>query len=495
MATKRSSTDSPSKRKNSPPKTSPTAPTKKKPSSDLIKLKDLGTPYVHRFLTFPIPPEDDLKRLIQATTHTLPNGEVVQSAVIDNEEKMVGVPRYLFRGRTTKYAGQETPLNRTDDGAGLRGVTPSFQLWSDIQRGAVESVVSAYDQGEYGGILELGCGRGKTVIALALAVELQLTTLVVVTNTTHMEQWIKQIDEKLGLRAGVIQGDTFDVEEITVAMLQTLISRPAEKIAPALRFGLTIFDEVHHMAAPSFNKAMSLNGSRFRLGLTATIRRSDGLEGMFINHLGRVLYSHIETDTKPQVIFRRSPFVLPLEAYARVKTGGLVNMTAVRKELADDLGRNLFIASLVEDCLREDRRVLILVHLVHHAVLLHDMLAQSKVTTIRTALLVGHVPVRERVASLQHADVCVGTMQAASEGMDWPQLDTLILASPFASEALLTQSFGRVSRQYAGKKYPKVVVVEDGVPFVQGTLKRIKQYCRTNEIPMETPDGQSEDTA
>ena len=65
----------------------------------------------------------------------------------------------------------------------------------------------------------------------------------------------------------------------------------------------------------------------------------------------------------------------------------------------------------------------------------------------------------------------------ASEGMDVPDLDALVLASPHAD---VVQSIGRVLREVDGKKQPLVLDIVDNEPHVCTGFanKRLQTYAQ-----------------
>ena len=65
-----------------------------------------------------------------------------------------------------------------------------------------------------GGILEVPCGRGKTVIALKIISLLKKKTLILVHKEFLMNQWIERIEEFLDptTRVGKIQANVCDIE-------------------------------------------------------------------------------------------------------------------------------------------------------------------------------------------------------------------------------------------------------------------------------------------
>ena len=129
------------------------------------------------------------------------------------------------------------------------------------------------------GLLELYCGFGKTVCALNIITKLQKKTLVIVHKTFLMNQWEEKIREFIpNAKIGKIQGETIDVEDkdIVLGMLQS-ISMKDYPISLFQQFGLTIIDETHHIGAEVFSQALFKIVTKNMLGLSATMKRKDGL--------------------------------------------------------------------------------------------------------------------------------------------------------------------------------------------------------------------------
>ena len=56
------------------------------------------------------------------------------------------------------------------------------------------------------------------------------------------------------------------------------------------RFGLLVFDECHHLPGPPSQIAALASIAPFRLGLTATPERADGLDSLYPELIGPVVY-------------------------------------------------------------------------------------------------------------------------------------------------------------------------------------------------------------
>ena len=74
----------------------------------------------------------------------------------------------------------------------------------DYQTKIVNAFIEKAPDG--GGLLEIPCGRGKTVMALKILAELKVKTLVIVHKGFLLNQWIERIEQFLpGARVGRIQ--------------------------------------------------------------------------------------------------------------------------------------------------------------------------------------------------------------------------------------------------------------------------------------------------
>ena len=74
--------------------------------------------------------------------------------------------------------------------------------------------------------------------------------------------------------------------------------------------------------------------------------------------------------------------------------------------------------------------------------------------------------------------VILGTYQMAEEGLDIPDLDTIVLATPRSD---VEQSVGRILRNVTGKKGPVVVDIVDPNPMLlRMAEKRSRQYRNLN---------------
>lgn len=230
------------------------------------------------------------------------------------------------------------------------------------QRDALDAMLKAR-----GGILQLGCGKGKTVIFLKLAATLRVPTLIVIDNVQLLTQWAESISRFLDVPGGVglIQAEAFDWKRpIVLATYHTLANRAAVLPEEVRRwFGLIGWDEAHHVNAPTFSKSADLFYGR-RYGLTATPQRDDGLHIVHEFHIGRTLYRDLSQDLKPRIYFMwtgLSPDTTKPEVAEAIYTrGGELSLGKLAVYYGQWLPRLDFILNEVRKMLDENRKVLVL---------------------------------------------------------------------------------------------------------------------------------------
>ncbi len=137
-----------------------------------------------------------------------------------------------------------------------------------------EDALNAWLEAGKKGVVVLPTGAGKTVIALKAISLLSEPTLVIVPTLDLMDQWSSQLSEEFKIKIGYYGGGVHELEPITVATYDTAYLR-AEKLGN--KFTFVIFDEVHHLPAPGYMHIAEMLVAPYRMGLTATYEREDGL--------------------------------------------------------------------------------------------------------------------------------------------------------------------------------------------------------------------------
>jgi superfamily II DNA or RNA helicase len=305
-----------------------------------------------------------------------------------------------------------------------------------------------------GGILSLPCGYGKTAIAIKLAVELHGKTIVIVNKECLMDQWIDSIYKFCGngVRIGIIQRDKFDIvdKDFVIAMIHTLALHNYEDNTFE-SFGMAIIDECHHVGSEMFSKILFKLSCPYMLGLSATPVRKDGLSRVFEYFIGRVCHSEKRSGGQAlNVLVKQVNCYSNSREYNNVLMNGknIKDTGQMITNLTISARRNELISGIIQKLMTGDRRrkILVLSARREHLTTLYKMLPD----TFTFGYYLGNNGSNKSKHKLMLAksatcDVILGTYHIASEGLDIPDLNTLILATPSTD---IEQSVGRILRKY-----------------------------------------------
>jgi len=161
-----------------------------------------------------------------------------------------------------------------------------------------KDALTAWGRAQGRGVVVLPTGAGKTVVALMTMEAMQVTTLVVVPTIDLMHQWHDGIKEKFGLDAaqvGMVGGGFKNARPITVITYDSA-AMPRRDLSD---YGLLIFDEAHHLPSASYRTIATRADAPFRLGLSATLERSDGQHDDLARLIGLTVF-----ERQPQTLAR-----------------------------------------------------------------------------------------------------------------------------------------------------------------------------------------------
>jgi superfamily II DNA or RNA helicase len=291
-------------------------------------------------------------------------------------------------------------------------------------------------------------GFGKTITALAVAHKLQQKTLVVTTTTTIRDMWIKEVRQHLGFEPGIVGSGKFNIEPpIVIGNIQTL-TRNAEKVVN--EFGLIVFDECHHTPASTFTKLLLASKARYKLGLSGTLVRKDGMQCMFKDFFGfNVITPEVANTIPPTIHLYPSGVSLP-------GNGNTPWADRVTELTQNDMYKKEILA-LISLYVRLGHKVILVSDRVEFLRFIHDS------TEVRSALFIGEASEAERDQMFLdmtegRLDLFNASQSIFSEGVSQNNLSCMILGSPISdNESLLCQLAGRIMREDEGKLDPIVV--------------------------------------
>ncbi len=137
------------------------------------------------------------------------------------------------------------------------------------------SALKKWEESGYQGTIVLPTAAGKSHIGIAAIQKLGVSSLIMVPTLDLVDQWRKNLNRIFNVEIGQIGGGEHEEREITVSTYDSAYLM-AEKYGN--RFQLIIADEVHHLASDRMKAIAEIFASPYRMGLTATYERTDGLE-------------------------------------------------------------------------------------------------------------------------------------------------------------------------------------------------------------------------
>jgi superfamily II DNA or RNA helicase len=364
--------------------------------------------------------------------------------VFKQSKQNVCIPRYYGQ----EHFGLNVPDRRPEPSPASFDFEGSLRD-STRQNEAFSAAIDAMNT-RGGGILSLPCGYGKTTVALAIAAHMKVRTMVVVHKEFLANQWKERIAQFCpAATIGTIQQDKVETScDISIAMLQSLSMRdyPVDTFET---FGMVIVDEAHHICAKVFSQAFFRFCPKYTLGLSATPERKDGLTDVLYWFLGPNILT-IERELRGRTIVKTIDFKCDhFASPPPVTRFGKVSLVQMITDLVEMYERNQFILKIARKYSKGSRRLLILSDRRWHCEFLHDSLKD-----LGCGLYMGGM----KEAQLQESSkqkIIVGTFSQAHEGLDIPELDTILLATPKSD---VKQAVGRILRETKGKKNEPIIL-------------------------------------
>jgi len=342
-----------------------------------------------------------------------------------------------------------------------------------------EEIIGSFLKQGGNGLICVPCGRGKTFMALAIAIRLRKRFLIVVDKEFLMNQWKGEIERYIeGARIGVIQGPKAEIDpaafDITIAMIQTVCLHDYP-IGSFNGYGFTIFDECHHLGAQHFSGVLRKIQTPHMLGLSATPKRDDGLTKVFEYYLGQPVYEEKVREPDPTVVVKALWYQNEDPAYANSPVdwrGDLVTARLMTQVVSCVPRTAVVIAEVAALAAEKLRKILVLSERRGHLEAIEAGLPSS----IVKGYYVGGMKQADLDRNAETCQVLLATYAMASEAMNIKALNAMIMASP---RKKVEQSTGRILRVSADKRelHPLIIdVIDQHDTYVRQWYLRARYY-------------------
>ncbi len=354
----------------------------------------------------------------------------------------------------------------------------------DYQEQAIQKMLKAKR-----GILNARCGSGKSIMALEIIRRIGYKALIVCHTTELLNQFKDYLVNDLGLSKGeygIIAAGKVEIGSlVTVALRQTLVN--IDLLQYKFEWGTIIIDECHNIAGNTtyvsqYQKILNNLAAEYRIGLTATAFRNDGLTNCMFSLINKVKAVVDEKDIADKIIKAEiKPIYTNYEIpFYATKTDGTLDYVKMPTCMAEDKERN----ELILDLLRKNKN--------NYCLILSDRLVglQYLREKLGEGLLIdgsqnSKKAKKEREEAInkmrnKEEHYLFATLQLAREGLDIKPLNRLFLIAPTKNKAVLIQAVGRVERKDEGKKTPIVYDFVDNDLYYDKAFKSRKTIYKKN---------------
>lgn len=243
------------------------------------------------------------------------------------------------------------------------------------------------------GVVRGPCSSGKTVMLLEAIAQAKQPAMVMVWDTNHQKNWIKEATDpkllnlKLGEIGGV--GGVFKrpkLGKLNICMQQSLWKDRNREFFKD-RVGFVGCDEVQKFAARTFQVSVNDFPAKYRLGVSANERRKDGKEFLIYDSFGKVI--HNIPDTAIGSRLKSRIYMVPTK-FTSDQYEMNQNWVQLLGELTEDERRNQLIVKMVRRSLANNKLCLILTERKAHALWL-----KFAFKDVATGLLLGQTTTKE----------------------------------------------------------------------------------------------------
>ena len=340
------------------------------------------------------------------------------------------------------------------------------------------------------GVLVMPCGSGKTQSGLEIIARVGGRALWLTHTQDLLNQSMARAKSVLsGAEFGTITGGKVNIAtHITFATVQTMAKLNLAQYRDM--WDVIIVDECQHCAGSptrvtQFYNVVSNLSARYKIGLTATPERADGLEKSMFVLLGGIIHevdkSEVEDTTCPIKVQQIETGWFP-DCDCVLMGDGTIDYSKVVENMTQDEARFEVVSDFISNL---DGKAIILANRVEYLQRLckdyKDRQAGDAVCISGAGQSKAAKEERKRaLTALESGEIdCIfATYQLAKEGLDVPSLRYVVFATPEKDKTTVIQSAGRGGRKSDGKDHGTVIDFVDDFGMYRGWAKKRLAYYR-----------------
>ncbi len=358
-------------------------------------------------------------------------------------------------------------------------LSKTFSL-RDYQKPVVKKLQQVLKSEPNSAILQAEPSFGKSYILPKIVEAVGQKTLILVDRNLLAKQMMEEFSKNTKNGAVFLTKDMEEFPDVTISTFQIITKHPKLLDRMKKQFGLVVVDEAHVAPAATYSWIISKINAKYRLGLSATPSRSDGLTEVIVDTFG----SRIVKGSNPNNL---KTFNIVVDTKIPIKMSPKSNFSKAFSDGVLSVDNTLGItyielaAFAANAMVRKGRRVFIY---LGYSKLQKLMQVSLEKKGISSEIIDGKTPHSRREEILQKfengdVDVLISGV-ILQKGISIPAMDCIINISSQNKENM-EQVIGRLRREKEGKKQPIFIyfslggLMENSDRFRIDTLKTISQ--------------------
>jgi len=348
---------------------------------------------------------------------------------------------------------QEKPVFVTQPGADEKREPPKP---NHIQVEALKLLAETRALGNERGLVVMATGTGKTWLSAFDSVVVNAQRVLFV---AHREEILKQAEETfIRIRptasVGKYTGESKDIDaDLLFASIQTLGKLNHLRKFPEDYFDYIVVDEFHHAAARTYQKLLSHFSPKFLLGLTATPDRTDQADILSLCDNNLVIQNDLFDSIRMHLLcpFHYNGIADTSVDYQAIPwRRGKFDPKRLENKLATFARANHVLQVWRE---KKQTRTLAFCVSTKHSDFMADFFVKKGISAMSVHSK-SRVRRNEALQRLQEGAIEVlFSVDLFNEGVDLPEIDTVLMIRPTESKILFLQQLGRGLRNIVGKDH------------------------------------------
>jgi superfamily II DNA or RNA helicase len=436
---------------------------------------------------------DELRRKLTVETKNYHDDEITKTIFYSENNETITVPRFT---PGCPKAGPEHLPNVGKQDFPTQGLTFNGKLReSDDNNQVAAANKTYYDITTHGGtVLNMLPGKGKSIVMIHTMVRTGKRWLIFVNGDKIIKQWNNYLLQYISPppKIGLIQGKICIWQgcDFVLVSLKTLTEDKSHIPKEALQAYGRVYDECHHIPAPTFSFAFNMAQSLVTTGLSGTVDRPDGKGPIIFALLGPLGYNVSDTplirqpdDQRVQVTCIRYNGGIQKEHIMRSRWKGKrdsnnapiannkktpdkkLNFAKMYDDLATDVKRNILLVKVINMMAMMDnstRKGLCFGRFNKHLKTIYALMDNPSTTEIMSGAVKTDKAKAKRKEMTFTSPITFSTYDSCGEAVDFPGDYVVYMAPPRGGATGISQSAGRLTRGHNTGNRPMLIDIWDG---------------------------------